>query len=112
MTDIRIGDRFKVEVEVVGFYQRSEKRGLALCKGDGACFDVSTKTLLASERIERLIAVGDRVRYASNPQSTTGVVRLISNYEACVEFYPANATSYLAVEPVSSLVSVGEGETE
>lgn len=63
--EIRVGDRFLVEVEVTKIYGSARDRR-AICLPTGAHVhdtnDIATSTLLASKRLPRTIKVGDRVR--------------------------------------------------
>ena len=71
--EIRVGDRFLVEVEVTKIYGSARDRR-AICLPTGAHVhdtnDIATSTLLASKRLPRTIKVGDRVRTPNGFLST------------------------------------------
>lgn len=107
MTDIRIGDRFKMEVEVTkrefvhddGFWCR-----LVLPpRHERESVWITNEALLASERLPRAIKVGDRVKLAER-SATTGKVMALDDGFAAVK-WDNNARTWMPTGVLTPLES-------
>lgn len=97
MTDIRVGDRFMVEVEVrsydaTGYYVETKSGAVTLCR----------ETLLASERLPRKIAEGDKVTLRNN-RDLFGTVVAVNETRAWVDWALSGGGSGGTIEKLSNL---------